>query len=224
MSAARQPSSPIEAVVFDVDGVLVDSLDAHLRICRDKSQEYGLALTIPDAAGLRAMVKRGIVISPMKQFFLAVGFPEDLADRADASYRREFVDKYRPQSFDGVGEMLAQLASHDVRLGMVTSNTLANVRPSLGSLMQYFDPKCLFARDEASAPGKPEALRRAAGAWSVPLDRLVYVGDQRQDFDAARDAGVRFLGVTYGWGIDGTDLDVPKVDTPREIASRIIVS
>jgi phosphoglycolate phosphatase-like HAD superfamily hydrolase len=213
---------PIEAVVFDVDGVLVDSFDAHLRICRDKSHEYGLALTIPDAAGLRAMVERGIVISPMKQFFLAVGFPEAQADRADASYRLEFVDKYRPHAFDGVGEMLAQLAAHDVRLGMITSNTLANVRPSLGNLMKYFDPRCLFARDEPSAPGKPEALRRAASAWSVPPDRVVYVGDQRQDFDAAREAGARFLGVTYGWGIDGADLEIPKVDTPREIASRIM--
>jgi phosphoglycolate phosphatase len=221
MSDTR-PSPPIERVVFDVDGVLVDSLAAHLHICRDKSREYGLALAIPDASGLRAMIRRGVVISPMRQFFLAVGFPEALADRANASYRLEFVDKYRPQPFDGTREMLARLAQRRVRLGLVTSNTLANVRRSLGNLMEYFDARCLFARDEPSDPEKPEALRRAIHQWGVEPDRLIYVGDQREDYEAARQAGVRFLGVTYGWGIDDADSDFPTVSTTGAIADSVL--
>ena len=35
------------AVLFDVDGVLLDSLTPHLQICKDKNEEYGLGLTIP---------------------------------------------------------------------------------------------------------------------------------------------------------------------------------
>ena len=83
--------SAIDTVLFDVDGVLVDSLDAHLRICRDKSDEFGLGLDIPDAAALQNMLKRGVVISPMVHFFHAVGMPMAFAERADSDYRREFM-------------------------------------------------------------------------------------------------------------------------------------
>jgi phosphoglycolate phosphatase-like HAD superfamily hydrolase len=55
---------------------------------------------------------------------------------------------------------------------------------------------------------------------TVPAE-LLYVGDQRQDFDAAARAGTRFLGVSYGWGIDATDRDFDTVGTPLAIAAYV---
>ena len=62
------------AVFFDVDGVLLDSLPMHLQICRDLNQEYGLGLHIPGPEEFKTLSRSGIPLSPMKLFFMAVGF------------------------------------------------------------------------------------------------------------------------------------------------------
>lgn len=59
----------IKGVVFDVDGVLIDSLEPHLRLCRDKNIEYSLGLTIPSVEEFKALVRSGVKVSPMKFFF-----------------------------------------------------------------------------------------------------------------------------------------------------------
>src|SRR5271156_5345174 len=129
----------LRAVFFDVDGVLIDSLPQHLQICRDKAKEFGLRLEITNVNEFRELVRRGIKVSPMRYFFLAVGFPGDLAKRAGADYEKEFMQRYRPRAFAGVDKMLDTLRRARLDLGLVTSNPRANVAPALGSAMEYFD-------------------------------------------------------------------------------------
>jgi phosphoglycolate phosphatase-like HAD superfamily hydrolase len=119
-------SPTLKAVFFDVDGVLIDSLRQHLEFCRDKVKKFGLESkipVIPDEERFRAMVSRGTRVSPMREFFIAVGFPPDIADRADVDYKNEFMQQYRPAMFAGVEEMLSKLRNSGLRLGLVTSNT-----------------------------------------------------------------------------------------------------
>src|SRR4051812_27591152 len=125
--------SRYRAVFLDVDGVLLDSLPQHLAICADQARELGLDLQIPDAAGLRNLVAQGVPVSPMRRFFLAVGFPPDAAERASAHYEREFMRCYPPTPFAGVEAMLARLGAASLTLGLVTANTGANVEPALGT-------------------------------------------------------------------------------------------
>ena len=136
------------AVFLDVDGVLLDSLPQHLAICRDKAREYGLAaLAIPDVDGFRRLVREGESVSPMLNFFLALGFPPEMARRGVADYEREFMQRYQPLPFPGVEQMLAHLKAAGLQLGLVTANTAGNVEPALGNAMRHFDPRCLFYVD-----------------------------------------------------------------------------
>jgi len=212
----------LKAIFFDIDGVLVDSLASHLAICRDKSREFGLNLRIPDAAELRAMVARGVTISPMKQFFLAVGFPEPLAERADEDYRREFSKRYPLAPFAGVAQMLLDLAKRNVPLGYVTSNTRAIVESALGKAVDVFRQDLRFAVDDPRQLGKAEALRLGAAlAHATPAEGL-YVGDQPKDFEAARLAGMQFVGVTFGWGILAGDARFETVDSIDELRVELL--
>lgn len=212
----------LKVIFFDVDGVLIDSLESHLAICRDKSREFGLSLRIPDAAALRAMVARGVTISPMKEFFLAVGFPEPLAERADEDYRREFSKQYPLAPFPGVTMMLEDLAQRGVPLGIVTSNTRAIVESALGKAAEVFRPDLCFTVDDPRKLGKAEALRRGAEiAQTSPAD-AIYVGDQPKDFAAARLAGMQFVGVTFGWGILSGDRRFETVDSIDELHNDLL--
>lgn len=209
----------LRAVFLDVDGVLLDSLPQHLAICADKAREYGLHLRIPEVDAFRHLVATGVKVSPMLDFFRAVGFPRDIAERAAADYEREFMERYRPAAFPGIDAMLARLRESGHTLGLVTANTASNVEPALGEALRHFDPRCLFYVDSLAQPrGKAWCLDEGARILGVALKACVFVGDQPADVAAARAAGCRFLGVTYGWGLSRGDGSMRTVDSVAAIA------
>lgn len=214
---------PVKAVIFDIDGVLLDSLPEHLKITRDKAVEFGLNLTIPTVAKFRHKISAGMKVSPMLYFFLAVGFPRELAERANHDYRKDFAARYRPKAFAGIDAMLSSLKACGIKLGLVTSNIRANVVPALGSAIKYFDERCLFFFDRYPEPkSKPWCLTECAHIFNLASQHCVYIGDQPGDATAAQEAKTQFLGVTYGWGITKNDTRYRTVDSVDEIASKLI--
>jgi phosphoglycolate phosphatase-like HAD superfamily hydrolase len=212
----------ISTVVFDIDGVLLDSLEPHLQICRDKNKEYGLGLKIPSADEFRQIVRKGTKISPMIYFFKAVGFPLEYAEKATLQYNEIFLRDYTPKPFPDVDNMLSKLAKAGLKLGIVTSNVRANVDAALGSCMHFFAKKAVLAKDEIEGGSKADALLFVAEKLNTDIKNVIYVGDQPADFIAAEEAGAKFLGVIYGWGISKGDKQLSTVDNVIGIADYIL--
>jgi phosphoglycolate phosphatase-like HAD superfamily hydrolase len=214
------------AVLFDVDGVLADSLPAHLETCETLSALYGLGLQIPGAEAFRMLVRSGVPISPMQKFFEAVGFPPAYAARADVEYEASFASRFSPCPFPGVSEMLRELSAAGIELGIVSSNTLANVRKALGPLGEMFVPTRIYTRDHSVHRTKPDALRALVRELGFSNERVFYVGDQPSDALAARAVGLPFVGATYGWGIGPDDAERVGawrlVDRPERIAVELL--
>jgi phosphoglycolate phosphatase-like HAD superfamily hydrolase len=211
----------IKIALFDVDGVLLDSLDAHLQVCRDEAVRLGLKIRVPDAARFRNIVAQGAIISPMTEFFHTVGFPRPLAEIANEHYKREFAQKYPVRPFAGVPRMLAKIAATAVCLGIVTSNTRTIISASLGDAMRWFDPRCIFADDDPRRLSKPQALDECARRFAIKPEEVLYIGDQPRDFAAAQAVGAQFLGVAYGWGITGDDAGFVLARSPEEVTEYV---
>jgi len=209
--------SRLGAVLFDVDGVLLDSLPAHLKICEDLSREYGLNLKIPSQPEFKEKVRGGTRISPMEYFFLAVGFGSESAKKADVRYKETFHATYKPAPFPRVHETLKALHDDGIRMGIVTSNVKANVVAALGGSIDCFHADCIFSKDRTGDVPKSKAIASAMKVLQVSPAETIYVGDQRPDWQAAKDAGVDFLGVAYGWGLSDEDKDIPIVGEVSEI-------
>jgi phosphoglycolate phosphatase len=102
--------------------------------------------------------------------------------------------------FDGIRDVLRAAAANGIRLAIVSSNSEANVRRVLGP------DAALFGRYECGAAlfGKPRKLRRAAQAIGVPAGRVLCIGDEVRDIEAARAAGMHAGAV--GWGYARPDV------------------
>jgi phosphoglycolate phosphatase len=97
--------------------------------------------------------------------------------------------------FPGAEAMLERLASGGITLAMVSSDSEANVRATLGSsasLVAHF--AC-----EASLFGKPAHLRRVLKLSGIAAREAIYIGDEVRDAEAARKAGLAFGAVTWGF-------------------------
>ena len=212
------------AVFFDVDGVLLDSLPQHLAYCSQKAKQYGLLdVRVPSVHEFKRRVAAGTRVSPMINFFLAVGFPRELAERADHDYRHEFAQEFPSKPFPGIGEMLKRLRAAGFSLGLVTANVRENVEPPLSDYMAYFDPRCLFYFKRSTLYSDKQAhLREGARILRLQPSWCTFVGDQPADAAAAQSAQFRFIGVSYGWGfLESADSD-RIVNTVSEIAPRIL--
>ncbi len=211
----------LRLALFDVDGVLLDSLTPHLSICEDKNHEYGLGLSIPTAPEFKKMVRRNkLVISPMKSFFTAVGFPDRVAEKANEQYQKVFMKRYTPAPFPETHAVLNKLSKH-LRLGIVSSNVRENVVEALGSNVDFFDRRCIFTKDSDTF-SKSRAISAALTTLQARPSETIYVGDQLADWEAANAAGVHFLGVAYGWGISEEDRDFPVAKRPGDVPECIL--
>ena len=207
----------LSSVIFDIDGVLLDSLAPHLQICEDKNQEYNLGLTIPSEDEFRKIVLQGVQISPMKYFFLAVGFPERYADLALQDYETSFMENYTPRPFPGVHDLLHAVKEAGFKMGIVTSNVRANVDEAFGKDMMLFEQDCIYTKDSHREMSKSEALTEVCDCLETPHRECLYVGDQPSDWSAAREAGTRFLGVSFGWGIPADETAFPLAHNISDI-------
>ncbi|NQU60554.1 MAG: HAD family hydrolase [Rhodospirillales bacterium] len=205
-----------KAVFFDVDGVLLDTLPAHIQVCKNLAEKNEpLKRSIPTAKEFKKKIVRGDKeIAPMRCFFKAVGFKEEEINKAVSWYDDNFSDKFDLPCFDGVEAMLAKMTK-TLPLGIVTSNVRKNVEGPLAESFKHFTPGCVFTKDMKLS--KSAALVLGASYLGLEIEEVLFVGDQKRDHEAAKTVGASFLGVTYGWQFDVGDKGLDLVNGPEEI-------
>lgn len=218
---------PFGAVVFDLDGTLVDTAPDLHRVLAALMAELGHPA--PDIAEVRAMVGEG-ARALLERALAATGAPDShdldaLARRFIEVYSEDPARDSRP--YEGAVEVLEGLRALGVPLGMCTN------KPQLPSerLLQALELDGYFASvigGDALPVRKPDpghllAVLRALGADDLPA---VMVGDSRTDLLTAQAAGVPCVLVSFGYTAIparalGADLVIDAFDELPEALARL---
>jgi len=189
------------AVIFDLDGTLVDTAPDLVGALNAVLHEQRLpALPLATA---RVMVGRGAMVL-IEQGFAAAGEPLDdaakppLFNRFIDIYRARIADESRP--FDGVVEALDVLAAAGARLAVCTNKRTDLSLALLDALNLTSRFAAVIGADKAPAP-KPDAshLFTTIAAVGGTPSRALMVGDSASDIGAARAANVPSVVVSFGY-------------------------
>ncbi len=199
---------PYSLAIFDLDGTLADSFPWFLRTINDVADRFGFRrVRNEDVEGLRHASTREILARldvPLWKLPAIARHARRLKGQAAAEI----------SLFAGVEAMLQTLADSGVQLALVTSDSEANAREKLG------EAAALFAHFDCAASvfGKPAKFRRVIRRAGVEPSRVISIGDEVRDIEAARAVGIACGAVCWGYAAPaalqarGPDLVFERLD------------
>lgn len=188
----------IDAVLFDLDGTLIDSAP-DLGAAADKMRtDRGLhslpfELYRPMAgAGARGMIAVAFGLSPEDGRF------EALREEFFLNYESRLVEK--TYVFDGVSELIERICQNGLKWGVVTNKSARFTVPLTRAMALFGTAQTIISGDTTPhAKPHPQPLLEAARQLDVPPERCIYVGDDERDIVAGRAAGMPTVAAAYGY-------------------------
>ncbi|HPF72842.1 MAG TPA: HAD hydrolase-like protein [Xanthomonadaceae bacterium] len=181
---------------FDLDGTLIDS-EIGITRCVAHALE-ALGEPVPDAAALRRWIG-----PPLRASFMPLLRDAQRVEQAVAHYRERFEDIgwQEHRVYDGIAELIDQLAARGHRLAVVTAKNEPHAERIVSHLPfgHHFE-SIVGASLDASRGEKTELIAEAMRRLSLSPGDCVMIGDRHMDIDGARAHGMRGLGVLWGFG------------------------
>ena len=187
---------PLEAVLLDVDGTLVDSNDAHAQAWSEVFQRNGYPATFE---WVRELIGKGGDKLIPEITGLAAGSHEAkrLAKERSVLFQRVYLPRLRP--FPGVEALLRRLRERGLKLVVASSANEAELRPLLevcGALP--FVQQQTSADDAQHSKPDPDIVQAALRKAGCSAGGAVMLGDTPYDVEAAAKAGVRAIALRSG--------------------------
>lgn len=191
-------SPPAQAVLFDLDGTLLDSLGDLADAMNTVLSKEGLPTHDLDAFryhigdGIRALVERS----------LPAHLHDDASlDRFLELYRASYAERWHlSQPFPGVPELLDALSSRGIAIGVVSNKPDPFTQQCVRQLFPHWQWNGILGQTDA-IPAKPDPTGavRMAETIGLPVDACWFVGDSDVDMQTGVRAGMHPVGVTWGF-------------------------
>jgi beta-phosphoglucomutase len=183
------------AVLWDLDGTLVDSEEYHWQSWRDTLAPEGLSITYQ-----QFLASFGMKNDPIMRTWLGADYTPErsvrLADAKEADYRR-LVAAYGLTALPGAREWLTALHADGWKQAIVTSAPKANADVMLGALgLGSVFEAVITAEDVSHGKPDPEVFLTGAARVGVQAARCIVVEDAATGIEGARRAGMKCVGVS----------------------------
>jgi 2-phosphoglycolate phosphatase len=211
----------VDAVIFDLDGTIIDSIPIYFNLIDIVFQRLGLPL-IPQKTILEA-VKDG-------DFNWDIVLPDEKKDQKDELINgaRTIIYEIYPDMFGkdlklipGVARVLGEISANGKKIGIVTSTPMEGIAYKLRPLKRHGIEELfeviITADDVQQKKPAAEPLIECANLLGVSLNKSVYVGDTRVDIRAGKAAGMKTIGVLTGFD----DFETLKSENPDAILDSV---
>ena len=206
-------------MIFDVDGTLVDSNDAHARAWIQAFAEHGITVAYDS-------VRRAIGMGGDKLMPLVAGIEDGSPQGKKITERRKqiFQDEWLPrlQPFARVRDLVERLKRDGFTLAIASSATEEELH-SLLDVAQVSDliPTRTSADDADRSKPDPDIVKAALERAGCAKERTVMIGDTPYDVEAASRAGIQIIGLTCGgWTRDDLNGTVAVYADPAELLDK----
>ena len=202
----------LQAVLFDLDGTLIDTAPDFVRIVNNLRAQHQLAPLPHDdiraavSAGARAMIK--------------VGFPHyELESPEFLALRQQLLDDYYSdicqdsRVFEGLDSLLTQFEKKQIPWGIVTNKPRHLSEALLSALNLTERCAVLVCPDDVkNTKPDPEPMYLACQKLAVKTEQTIYIGDHLRDIQAGKNANMTTIAVGFGYIVEGEKIEDWQAD------------
>lgn len=212
----------VKAILFDVDGTLIDSNDLHAAAWQEAFQHFGVEIPFQE---VRNQIGKGgdNLIPSLLPPELVEAKQQEMEDYRSDLFQRDYLPRAVP--FPGVRELFERIAADGIKIVLASSAKQEELKFNMGLMAaDHLISATTSADDVENSKPDPDifqaALRKAAPASA---EEAVVVGDTPWDVKAACKAGLRTIGFRSGGFSDGELIEAGAVeifDGPGDLLRR----
>lgn len=187
----------IKVIVFDYDGVIVDTFRDVFEVYQIMCRELNARIIPETVEQFHELYGFGVY----RDLYAKLGVRQEDVGRGSDIFKREMSLK-DSKLFDGIPEVL-QVLSQEYALALVSASPKDLVVATLKKydIFNYF--QVIIGKDENVTHPKKEGLEIVKKMLNVSGNEMMVIGDRNVDHEIAQEAGIRrILLVDYGWGYD----------------------
>ena len=221
MIKPKQEKILADAVIFDLDGTIIDSIGIYYKIVEAVLERLGLPQV--SKTDLRNATENG-------EFDWNMIFPEKIKENkeeviknawkiAEEIYPKMFFEKVK--LIPGAAEVLTKVSERGIKIAVVTSTPQKNMtyklKPLIESGISHLIKEIITADDTNIKKPAADPLIECNKRLGIAAGKSVYVGDMRLDIKAGKAAGTKTIGVLTGFD----DFESLKREKPDAIIKSI---
>lgn len=215
----------LKAVIFDLDGTLVDTAEEFIIVVQVLRSEHGLnpmneeLIRSTVSSGARALVRLALDLQESEPEF------ESMRLRLLKLYSGVLGSAAKP--YPGIEALISKLEKRGIAWGIATNKPRAYTAPLMDHLALTPAPSCVVCPDDVSeTKPHPEPLYLSCKQIGCAPHQAIYVGDHRRDIEAGRRAGMYTIAAAYGYiesGDNPSDWGAnARVDCSTELCTMIL--
>lgn len=184
--------SKYQAVLFDFDGTLAETMDDMCRAWQNSFRDYGVEIKPGDYLELEGMQVQKVAETLCEKYSVPKPWPSDIVSKKEDYYRKSNRFRFYP----GAHELVAKLKEHGINVGLVTASSTERLVSSVEeSFLGQFDVVITGDTTERGKPF-PDPYLRAANQLHLKPGSCVVVENAPLGIQSAKAAGMQCIAVS----------------------------